>query len=793
MWRFLVRLILRNRNTVLISTVLITIFMAYNARNVKLSYEMVQMLPSHDSTWIEYLDFKEKFGQDGAVMFVGIESEDLYQLERFQAWYDLTFSLRNKEGVEEVMSIARLYNLRKNDSLKQFEFLPVVAKRPETQAIVDSIHRIIDGLPFYDGLLLNKETGVSLMMITLDKEMLNTKARVGLIYDIKDRLDRFAEEQNVKVHYSGLPYIRTITTKMAEDELRFFVILALVIAALILLLFFRSFKATIFPIIIVMISVVWAIGTIGLFGFKITMLTGIIPPLIIVIGVENCIFLLNKYHEEYREHQNKVKALARVILRIGNANFLTNATTAAGFAAFIVTGNKMLVEFGIVASLNILAVYLLSLFLIPTFFSFLPPPKMRHIKHLDAGLVNKILDKITWAVQYRRKVIYLITLCALILAGFGISRLTTSGRVVDEIPQDHQLYRDLMFMEKHFKGVMPLEITIDTRKPKAVLKQSTLKRIDQLEQMLAEYPQLSKALSVAEVVKFGKQAFYGGKEKFYSIPSRDELNFIAGYIPKGMNNGGKNLLDNFVDSTYQTVRVSVQMANLGTPDIQKLLDEIEPRIDSIFPPKRFDVSITGTSVTFLKGTNYLAKNLFQSLILALVVITILMAFLFTSIRMVFISLIPNLIPQIMTAALMGYFDISIKPSTILIFSIALGISVDNAIHFLSRYRLQLIWNDWNIQKSVILALRETGYSMIYSSVVLFFGFAIFILSSFGGTEALGYLVSFTLLVALFSNLFLLPSVLLSADKAVTTKNFDKPYLDVFDGNELSEDVDVEEK
>jgi len=767
--------------------------MAYNARNVKLSYEMVQMLPSHDSTWIEYLDFKEKFGQDGAVMFVGIESEDLYQLERFQAWYDLTFSLRNKEGVEEVMSIARLYNLRKNDSLKQFEFLPIVAKRPETQAIVDSIHRIIDGLPFYDGLLLNKETGVSLMMITLDKEMLNTKARVGLIYDIKDRLDRFAEEQNVKVHYSGLPYIRTITTKMAEDELRFFVILALVIAALILLLFFRSFKATIFPIIIVMISVVWAIGTIGLFGFKITMLTGIIPPLIIVIGVENCIFLLNKYHEEYREHQNKVKALARVILRIGNANFLTNATTAAGFAAFIVTGNKMLVEFGIVASLNILAVYLLSLFLIPTFFSFLPPPKMRHIKHLDAGLVNKILDKITWAVQYRRKVIYLITLCALILAGFGISRLTTSGRVVDEIPQDHQLYRDLMFMEKHFKGVMPLEITIDTRKPKAVLKQSTLKRIDQLEQMLAEYPQLSKALSVAEVVKFGKQAFYGGKEKFYSIPSRDELNFIAGYIPKGMNNGRKNLLDNFVDSTYQTVRVSVQMANLGTPDIQKLLDEIEPRIDSIFPPKRFDVSITGTSVTFLKGTNYLAKNLFQSLILALVVITILMAFLFTSIRMVFISLIPNLIPQIMTAALMGYFDISIKPSTILIFSIALGISVDNAIHFLSRYRLQLIWNDWNIQKSVILALRETGYSMIYSSVVLFFGFAIFILSSFGGTEALGYLVSFTLLVALFSNLFLLPSVLLSADKAVTTKNFDKPYLDVFDGNELSEDVDVEEK
>ncbi len=793
MWRFLVRLILRNRNTILISTLLITIFMGYMARNVKLSYEMVQMLPDNDSTWIDYMQFREKFGQDGAVMFVGLETEDLFELEHFQAWYDLTHQLREQEGIEEVLSLARLYNLSRNDSLKRFDFLPIVSQRPETQVEVDSIHQVINSLPFYDGLLQNRETGVSLMMITLDKQMLNTKARVGLIYSIKDQLDEFAQEHNIKVHYSGLPYIRTITTKMAEDELRLFVLLALVVAALILMFFFRSFKATIFPIIIVIISVVWAVGTIGLFGFKITLLTGIIPPLIIVIGVENCIFLLNKYHDEYREHQNKVKALARVILRIGNANFLTNATTAAGFAAFTITGNKMLVEFGIVASLNILAVYLLSLFLIPTFFSYLPPPKLRHIQHLNGGFVNRILDKISWTVQNRRRLIYAFTLVALVAAGFGISRLTTTGKVVDEIPQNHQLYRDLMFLEKHFKGVMPLEITIDTKKPKGAMKQSVLKRVDKLQNMLQQYPQLSKPLSVVEVVKFGKQAFFRGKESFYNVPSRDELNFIASYIPNDMQTGSKSLLDNFVDTTYQTIRVSVQMANIGTKEIQALTDEIRPRIDSIFPPKNYDVVITGTSVTFLTGTNYLAKNLFQSLILAIVVITILMAFLFTSFRMVLISLVPNLIPQIMTAALMGYLDIPIKPSTILIFSIALGISVDNAIHFLSRYRLQLQWNNWEIQKSVIMALRETGYSMIYSSVVLFFGFAIFVLSSFGGTESLGYLVSFTLFVALFSNMFLLPSILLSADKYLTNKNFEKPYLEIFDGNELSEDVEVEEK
>ena len=173
----------------------------------------------------------------------------------------------------------------------------------------------------------------------------------------------------------------------------------------------------------------------------------------------------------------------------------------------------------------------------------------------------------------------------------------------------------------------------------------------------------------------------------------------------------------------------------------------------------------------------------MSLALAVVVITILMAMIFSSARMILISLIPNIIPQVLTAGMMGYFGISIKPSTILIFSIALGISVDNTIHFLSRYRLQLRKNNWQIKKSVLGALDETAYSMIFSAIVLFSGFYVFTLSSFGGTEALGYLVSFTLLVALFSNLFVLPSLLLTIDKRLLTKSFKEPMLEVFDEEE----------
>jgi len=518
------------------------------------------------------------------------------------------------------------------------------------------------------------------------------------------------------------------------------------------------------------------------------MLTGILPPLLIVIVVENCIFLLNKYHNEYRSHGNKVKSLSRVVQRIGNANLLTNTTTAAGFAAFIVTGNKILVEFGIIASINILVAYFLSLFLVPIFFSYLPPPKPRHIRRLDKSNVGKIIEKVVHQVLNHRRPIYIVLIIAVAIGIIGITKLKSTGNIVDDIPHKDPLYQDLLFLEKHFKGVMPIEITIDTKKRKGVMKLSTIRKIDKLQKIMATYPELSKPLSVAEVVKFSKQAFFNGMKKKYSLPNNQEKNFILSYVPD-MESNKKTIINSFIDTSLQVTRISTQMANIGTKDIKRITEDLKPRIDSIFSPEKFDVTITGTSTVFLKGSEYLVKSLLTSLLLALIVISLLMALLFTSTRMVIISLVPNLVPQIMTAAMMGYLNIPIKPSTILIFSIALGISVDNAIHFLARYRIELKLNDWRIKDSVISALRETGFSMVYSSVVLFFGFIIFVLSSFGGTESMGYLIAFTLIVALLSNLFVLPSLILSLDKWITTKSFKEPLLEIFDEED---DIELDE-
>jgi uncharacterized protein len=785
MWTYLARLILRRRYWNLAFIGLLTGFMAYNARHVSLSYEMTQMLPPTDETRLLYDQFKQTFGEDGSVIFIGAKDTNLFKINQFNAWCDLTKTIQQLEGVEAVVSLSKLYYLKKNEEKQVFDLLPVFSENPDSQHELDSLLNVAFSLSFYDGLLFNRESAFTMMAITLDRDVLNTRERVGLIYGIKEAGKIFENETNIEIHFSGLPYIRTITAKKIENELQLFVILSLVVASIILMIFFKNWKIVAATMFIVVINVVWVMGLIQIFGYKITILTGILPPLLIVIVVENCIFLLNKYQSEIRKHGNKIRALTRVVMLIGNANLLTNTTTAAGFAAFVVTGNQALIEFGIVASISIMVAYLLTLFLMPIFFSLLVPPELKHTSHLEDGLVSRIVDRIVFIVQHYRNAIYIIMLVFIFLGFYGISLLKTTGNIVDDIPKNDPLYTDLLFFEEYIRGVMPLEISIDTRRKRGVLQMHNIQKIEQLQEVLADYPELSKPVSIAEVVKFAKQAFYAGNEKMYSLPNNQERNFIMRYVPD-LQTDKRTIINSFVDTAMQVTRISVQMANIGTNDIQRIKDDLAPRIDKIFPPDQYDVTITGTSVVFLKGTNYLIGNLITSLILALIVISVLMALLFTSARMIFISMAPNLIPQLMTAAMMGFLAISVKPSTILIFSIALGISVDNTIHFLSRYRLQLRLNDWAIKISVLHALRETGFSMVYSSVVLFFGFIIFTLSSFGGTEALGYLIAFTLLMALLSNLFLLPSLLLTLDKRITTKRFSEPLLEIFD-----EEIDIE--
>ena len=789
MWGRIATFILRRRIPILILLAIATTFMGYHAQNVKMSYKFAGLLPEDDSTQIAYERFLEQFSEDGNVMVLGVQGEELYNYRNFRDWHKLGNDLMEIEGVDSIFSEAHLFKLVKNTEERRFNLEPVVKKVPTSRDEVDSLVAEINSLPFYKGLLSNDSTDASLMMVFVNAEKFNSEDRGHVVENIRNRAEEFSEAHNMQVHYSGLPYIRTVTSERVKDELGMFVGLAGLVAATLLFLFFRSFKVVIICLLVVAAGVVWSLGTMALFDFRLTMLMALIPPLMIVIGIPNCVFLLNKYHQEYRGHGKQMKALARVIQRIGNATFMTNCTTATGFVTFVFTSSAVLQEFGVIASINIINVFFLSVLIVPTVFSFFAEPRERHTKHLDRKWTKGFVDWLVLLVSRHRKAIYIITAMALVAGGFGINMIETSGRIVDDLPQDDSVVRDLTFFEENFGGVMPLEVLISAKEGGGrITSEGNLRRIENLQKKIEEYPEISRSLSIVDAVKFAKQGYYNNNPRKYALISGYERSFIQPYLRDG-GAGGKDLAQMFVDSTQSTARITAQIADIGTEQMDSLMAKIEPQVAEVFPPDKYEVTFTGSSIVFVKGTNYLVKNLFISLAIAIVLIAIIMSILFTSARMVLISLFPNLIPLICTGALMGYFGVPLKPSTILVFSIAFGISVDDTIHFLAKYRQEIKLREWDLRTATLMAVRETGLSMFYTSVILFFGFAMFVASTFGGIVALGLLVSVTLLIAMFTNLVLLPSMLLSFQKAMVSQAFERePLVEIVDEEE---DIDLE--
>ncbi|OQD43705.1 transporter [Croceivirga radicis] len=778
-WSAVARLILRNRILILLLLVAATVFFGLQWKNMRFSNTEANVLPDDHPQTVQYAEFVSKFGQEDNAIVLAVRDTALFNPNNFNRWNKLSKQFQAIPEVTSVISTENLQELVKDLKSNEFKLQPLYTNTPRTYQEVAAIKdKLFEQLPFYENLLFNKKTGTVRTVIYIDKDLLNTNVRNEFILtDLENLVDNFERETGLDVRVSGMPYIKTWNSKIIIDEIGKFILAALAVTSLIFFFFFRSFRATLIAMSVVVVGVMWAFGVLGLFQYEITILTALIPPLIIVIGIPNCIFLINKYQQEVKKHGNQAKSLQRVIIKIGNATLMTNITTALGFATFIILDSDLLKEFGIVASINIISIFLLSLLIIPIVYSFMPIPKEKHLKHLNKKWVDRFVGWMENVVRNHRIAVYLTAVTVLVLSIIGIYQIQITGSRIEDLPKDAKFFKDIRFFEEEFNGVMPVELVVDTKRKNGVLKLATLRRMDRISQEIDHIPELSTPVSVVNLAKYSKQAFYNGMPKYYQLPTSQENTFILDMASK--SKGNANLLESFVDSTGQVARMTTFMRDVKTPRMEEIENDLLKSIEKIFPKERYNVYITGKAILFLKGTKYLIKNLILSLALAIGLIAIFMAYLFRSFRMILISLVPNILPLVITAGLMGYLGIPIKPSTILIFSIAFGISVDDTIHFLAKYRQELAANKWQIKKSVYNSLRETGVSMFYTSIVLFFGFSVFIISSFGGTQAMGGLVSATLLFAMLSNLILLPSLLLSLERNIANKKiFKKPQIRV---------------
>tara|TARA_Y100000766_G_scaffold43973_1_gene34065 strand:+ start:303 stop:2819 length:2517 start_codon:yes stop_codon:yes gene_type:complete len=827
--------------------VAITCFLATNLGHNKVSYDLSRLLPVGDSTSIVFNEFKETFGVNDNVYLVSTEDSSLFDLSKFQNYYDFCKGLEKEIAVDSIFSVASFGYLKLDKETKTFKIEKGFKKRPETQLKIDSVLQLLQNQPFYEGILYLPQSDISLLAISFNPDSLATVRRNKYVLSLTEKIQKFSEENDIEFNYSGMPFIRAKLSSQVRNEILLFIGLAFVLTAILLYFFLRAPRAVFVSLLIVSVGVVWLFGALGLLNrlaehgyfssleFNINILTSLVPPLVIVIGIPNCIFLINKYFDEYRDHNNQALALKRVIQKIGGATFMTNITTASGFATFIFASSDILKEFGIIASISIMGVFILSILLLPIIYSYLSPPVEKHYKHLDYKWTNALIDWFVNICSNYRGTVYVIMIFIAGTAGFGLSQLDNDALVVDDMPEDHPVMVDLKYYESKFNGVVPFEIilragvgeritfeskdsiskadienlsfvkyidsdssdlytvvtnsngdyikelkkflksrnyvftNLKSAKIKGrVLKPRTLKKVQKLYDLLDTYEEFSRPLSMIDVLKYSKQALWGGEKKEFTLPTKLELGFINQYASKSKD-ASSEMLNTFVSKDGSQLRISLKMKDIGTNRTKSLMRELAPKIEKIFKQEKFSYSFTGIGVIVAKGVETLISNLVMSLLLTVLIISILMGLMFKNIRMVLISLLPNILPLFITAAIMGYLGINLKPSTILVFSIAFGISIDDTIHFLVKYRQELSSNMGAIKQSVINALRETGLSMFYTSVVLFFGFGIFIASEFGGTVALGVLVALTLLVAMLSNLILLPCLLLTLDKLITIK------------------------
>ena len=859
MWMTISNIILRNRLVIITMLTLLTVFFGYKAiTGMQLDNRYGILLPNDAKEKIDYEKFKDLFGEDGGTLAIAIQTDSLYTESKLRAWKQLGDSILKMDGVESVVSEATLVTITNNFAKQKFEAHRVFSDTSFQEKSVDSIRKEIRSNPFYKGLLYNDTSNVSMMMIAIAPEVFRDLKRSEVVLELEELAMSYSNDLGTP-RFAGMPHMRVIVGKRVIEEMYIFIALLFLVTSALIYIFFRSIQVVLICNLIVAVAVIWSMGIIATLGYERTIVMALIPPLMIVIAVPNCIFLLTKFHQEIREHGNKVRALSRVIKKIGTAIFLTNFTTSLGFLTFVTTNSDKLMEFGVTASVNIILIYFISITTLPILLSLLNPPKHKHLKHLERKLAVGLLDGLIYITVNHRKWVYMMTIAVLIFSFVGMMQIDASGNLSGDLPEDHPIKKDLYFFQDHFGGSIPFEVLITYKEPSRISKKQTLEGVDKIQQLMDADPLFSEQVSYVDLLKAANMAYFNNDSSQYRLVTKKRaLSRLKRYIDSSIITNSTGIgakMTELLDTANRIIRIRTQLKDIGSYEVIQRRDSLYKQIDEILNPNKpvieryfaeykdstrlefldsilarfsnvtnalaesyiktdeeridyfedweafigkckkdekfdsklrsaidleyYDVKLTGISIVASEGTNYLVFNLFTSLLFAILAISILMSILFRSARMVLISLIPNLIPLVFTAGVMGWTGIPLKPSTLLVFSIAFGISIDDTIHYLAKYRQELKSKKWDLKQCVLMAIREAGLGMFYTSIVLFCGFSMFMFSQFGGTQALGMLVSLTLLVAMVTNLVILPTLLLSLERRLITKSFEEPYFDAY--------------
>ncbi|WP_089317584.1 efflux RND transporter permease subunit [Pontibacter ummariensis] len=735
---------------VLLLVALLSALSIYYAARLRFDYNFDNFFPKGDPDLAYYFSYRDKFGNDNDYLLIGLDNKGASIFERqFLIKVDsLSNVLQRLPNIEAVLSPTTV----KSPVIESFGYfeIPYLHPHEPERYELDSVN-IYSSQELVGTLFSEDATAVSLFVQT--KDDLSKEEADSLIAAVNGAIEAL---ELPEYHIAGKALAQAVFIDKMKVELAIFMSASILLVILFLWITFRTVWGVLVPLVVVLLSVLWAMGVMGLFNTPIDIMTVLLPTILFVVGMSDVIHILARYMTEISHGQEKLPALKVTVREVGMATFLTSLTTAIGFLTLLTTAIVPIRNFGLYTAIAIGLAYVLAFTVLPSILLLLPKPDTTRARRADVSwpLLLRQLLSFVWK---HPKGILTASAFIVLLSLVGIWQIKVDTTMLEDLGDEDPIVQDFRYFEQNFSGVRPFELHLLAGEGHTLYDQEVLQEVAELEAYLYSEYGLHFISSPATIVKTLNKAQNGGMQEYYRIPERkQELLKVKQRLQAFRN---RSELRGVVTPDAREGRLTGKMKDIGSAQASVLNDSLRHFISQNINPAYLKTRLTGSALLLDKNNEYVTTNMMQGLLIAFGVIALIVGLIFRSLRMVLISLIPNIIPLLMIGGLMGFMGVNLTVSISIIFTIAFGIAVDDTIHFLSKLKLELVKG-----KSLPHALKGTflsaGKAIIITTCILVAGFLTLVLSTFDATFYVGLYVSLTLLFAVVADLVLLPVLIL---------------------------------
>ncbi|MBA25047.1 MAG: hypothetical protein CMG48_02335 [Candidatus Marinimicrobia bacterium] len=723
---------------------LITIFSIIQLFFLKFDFTIENLFPENDQEVEQYYSFRDEFGREDNIISLTYNCDDPFLLKNYLENKKITQNLSKINGISNILSISNLgIELNISETNLPDENL--------TQKQLDEIRNYIFKYSIFTNNLISEDGTITSIILEVDESFNDHPGRLKIMKDIGNIIDN----SNWDWYETGIPVLRTKYVQyMIGDFIKFFPPVTIILL-LVLYMMFKSMKIVLLPILTVFISVIWILGLMSLFDFSINIITYIVPTLVMIVGVADSVHILIKYNQDIKISNNTKISIKKTIQGIGNAILLTSLTTSIGFLSLLSTNIVMIKEFGFLVAIGVLIAFLVSIFLIPPLLILMDNTYPLKTKSSKKGIRYYILKQIVEVNKNHHFIILIISSIFIALFIYFASKVESNSALLDDLSSGNELFDDMKFTEENMGAVFPFEVIITAKDEKnnfienGIANSRIIVFVDKIQKKINSIPEIRKTISVVDYLEIIHDNFNEeSEEKSYL---NDGLIFQYFVL-------NEDIFQNLINFEYSKTRISARIKDINSTRAKEIVKEInEWKSENI--PDDIQISLTGTTLMALKVNDYLVNNLIISFLIAFGVIFISMGFLFKSLKLAIFSMIPNLIPILFMAAIMGIFDIKLRPTTAMTFAIAFGIAVDDTIHYMVRFRQELSMNNGDFIKANSETIFSTGNAIISTSLILGCGFLVMVSSNFLPSRDFGFLSAITMFGAIIGDLFFLPTML----------------------------------